>query len=162
MTTLSTDRDDFRRIRQPAQYEHKAHVFPHYSAATDTPLKPLPSGLYPSAVSRALTYMHQNYPHPIQLLDIAGKAGLSRFHFIRTFKSEMGTTPHRYLVRLRLWHAKQLLARRPDLKVKSVGGLVGYNDPTAFTRVFRQSVGVTPQQYRHGQHREAQAANAPA
>ena len=106
-------------------------------------------------IERALTYVLQNYSSPIQVPDMAAKASMSQYHFIRRFKAEVGQTPHRFLMSLRVSHAKAMLVARPDLKVKDVGCFCGYNDPTAFTRVFRRQVGLTPRTYRTQELREA-------
>ena len=106
-------------------------------------------------VARTLVYIHESYAGPIQVLDMAAKAELSQFHFIRRFKKEMGCTPHRYLLLYRISHAKELLVSRPDLMVKNVGCQVGYNDPAAFSRVFHKHVGMPAKAYREQELRKA-------
>ena len=104
-------------------------------------------------VLRALAFIHERYAEPILVENIAACADLSRYHFIRRFKGETGLTPHAYLIQLRLSHARRMLLSRPDLKVREVGAHVGYADPTAFARLFRDRVGMSPLQYRQDQLR---------
>ena len=92
--------------------------------------------------------LHEDYASPLLVLDLATKAGISQFYFIRRFRAETGYPPHRYLTLVRMAHAKEMLVKWAYLKVKEVGARVGYNDPAAFSRVFRQRVGMTPKSYR--------------
>jgi transcriptional regulator GlxA family with amidase domain len=55
----------------------------------------------------------------------------------------MGTSPERYLARLRLEKAKDLLETE-FLTVKEVMHAVGINDPSCFNRSFKTAFGVTP------------------
>jgi transcriptional regulator GlxA family with amidase domain len=96
----------------------------------------------------SLKYIHSNFRGDIGVQEMADTAGLSACHFIRRFKQDTGLTPYRYLILLRIRHAQRLLVERPGLRSKEVGGLVGYNDATAFTRLFKDHVGVTPLGYR--------------
>ena len=52
----------------------------------------------------------------IDLEDAAAQAGISPFHFLRLFSDALGVTPHQYLVRSRLRHARAAAGRRrqPD------------------------------------------------
>ena len=104
-------------------------------------------------IMAALEYIRSQYAEAIRVKDIADRAKLSKFHFIRRFKEETGYTPHAYLALLRVKHAKRLLVSRPDLRVREVGALVGYRDPTAFTRLFKRQAGEPPQRYRQEQLR---------
>ena len=104
-------------------------------------------------ILRALAFIHEHYAETILVRHMADRACMSRYHFIRRFKGETGLTPHSYLIELRLSHAKRLLLSRPDLKVREIGARVGYADPTAFTRLFRNRVSMSPQRYRESQLR---------
>jgi AraC family transcriptional regulator len=92
--------------------------------------------------------------------DLARLARLSPFHFIRRFRAETGCTPHRYLTLLRMRHAKALLAGEPDTAIREVGYRSGYDEPAAFARAFRRSVGMAPQEYRRRRMAEAVLALA--
>jgi len=84
---------------------------------------------------------------PLDLADMAGRAGVSSFHFLRLFAAVLGVTPHQYLVRTRLKRAARLLAdgSRP---ITEVAGDVGFGDLSNFVRTFRRAAGVSPRRFR--------------
>lgn len=83
-------------------------------------------------------------------LDIAALAAVaccSRAHFIRSFKSTFGETPHRYLQRRRVERAMFLL-RSTQRNVTDICMEVGFASVGTFTRTFGDIVGETPSAYR--------------
>jgi len=124
-----------------------AETLAKYWTASEPP-KLAGGGRLSRYVLRGLNIIHDNFASPIQLGEIARGAGLSLYYFIRRFKAETGHTPHAYLVLYRVNEAQRLLVTRPDLKVRDVGASVGYHDATAFTRLFRKQVGLSPTAYR--------------
>jgi AraC-like DNA-binding protein len=98
-------------------------------------------------VTRALR-MIERYPDArLGLSQLAGKAGLSPYHFLRTFERVTGVTPHQYVRRIRLREA----ARRLELEPTTVLDLAldcGFGDLSAFNRAFRAEFGVSPRVYR--------------
>jgi len=96
---------------------------------------------------RALEYLHAHVFDPsLSLGDVAAQVPVSRFHFSRLFKQQMGVSFREYLTRLRLRAARQLLAQ--GRSVTEVCFTVGYNDLTHFGRQFRKEYGTTPSWYR--------------
>ncbi len=98
------------------------------------------------AVRRALDYMESVTDGRISLAELAGAAGISRFHFARTFKREVGVSPVAYLERLRIERAKKLIFAG-DISLADVAYAVGFSDQSHFTRRFRRHVGRTPAAY---------------
>jgi len=98
-------------------------------------------------VSRALDYMGEHYFENISLGDITRAACLSRYHFCRLFKRQLGITPISYLSQLRVEKAK-LLLRNTSHSVTQICFAVGFNDLSHFERVFRSLAGITPSTYR--------------
>jgi len=84
----------------------------------------------------------------VSLADIADEVGVSRYHLIRMFHSEAGTTPHAYLIGRRIEAAKCRL-RQGEAPVR-VAATTGFADQAHLTRVFKARVGVTPGAYRNG------------
>ena len=97
------------------------------------------------AIDGALAHLRANYTQEIGLDDLAGAAGLSKFHFLRLFAARLGTTPHRYQLLLRVNYAKQLL--RSGVELAEVALRTGFFDQSHFTRCFHEIVGVTPGRY---------------
>lgn len=67
---------------------------------------------------RARDRMDRHYAEPLDIPVLAGVAGCSEAHFIRTFRAVFGETPHRYLQRRRVERAMALL--RADRSVTDV------------------------------------------
>ena len=74
-------------------------------------------------------------------------AGVSAYHFLRSFARVLGVTPHQYLVRSRLRHAARLLAER-DRPITDIAFAVGFADLSNFVRSFRRAAGVSPRGFR--------------
>jgi AraC-like DNA-binding protein len=96
---------------------------------------------------RARDHIDSHYVHALQLDELARVAGVSRFHFARSFKATYGETPMRYLTRRRVERAQDLL-RGANLTVTEVCLLVGFASLGSFSARFRQLVGETPTAYR--------------
>jgi AraC family transcriptional regulator len=104
-------------------------------------------GLEACALARVVDHLHQHTAEPVSLDDLAALAHVSRFHFLRQFAASTGTTPYRYLARLRLQHAARLLART-STPVEVVAARSGYGGSSQFTRAFRAEHGCSPSAYR--------------
>jgi transcriptional regulator GlxA family with amidase domain len=88
--------------------------------------------------------------HPeadLSVESLAGRAGLSPRHFARAFQAETGTTPGRYVERVRLEHARRLLEDTAD-GVTKISRACGYGTTEAMRRAFMKSLGVAPAEYR--------------
>src|SRR5215469_9095509 len=83
----------------------------------------------------------------IELEDVAREAGVSPFHFLRSFSSVLGVTPHQYLLRSRLRRAARHLTG-DDKPVTDVAYDVGFNDLSNFVRTFHRAAGVSPLKFR--------------
>ena len=77
---------------------------------------------------------------------------MSKDHFIRTFKKEVGETPNVFLVNRKMEEAELLLVTT-DCSVKQVALRLGYEDGSYFNKLFKKYAGMTPQQYREAHWR---------
>lgn len=91
--------------------------------------------------------MRERLADPLTLADIAAEAHLSVYHFIRVFREVTGETPHRYLTRLRIEQAQQLLTSTA-FTIEQVAERCGFSSPSAFSSAFLVHVGVRPSVYR--------------
>jgi AraC family transcriptional regulator len=98
-------------------------------------------------LQRVLDYIAANNHRDITLTDLAEVADLSRFHFARLFRLQMGTTPHRYLIDRRLERAKALLRHDTSL-VTDIALETGFRSNGHFSRAFRRYVGVSPTEWK--------------
>lgn len=88
--------------------------------------------------------------HPADDLTVeslAARARLSPRHFARAFQHETGTTPGRYVDRVRLEHARRLL-EDTGAGVEEVSRASGYGTPEAMRRAFVKALGASPAEYR--------------
>jgi AraC-like DNA-binding protein len=98
------------------------------------------------AVETAL-WLEANSHRAIDLDNAAEQAGVSPFHFLRTFSSVLGVTPHQYLVRSRLKHAARLLAGE-EIPITDIAYDVGFGDLSNFVRTCHRAAGVSPRSFR--------------
>jgi len=97
------------------------------------------------AVRAAREYLEANFAGDVSLDSLARECGLSPFHLTRTFSRELGAPPHVYLTRVRLDHAKRLLAA--GVPAGEVAATAGFADQSHLTRRFKGWFGVTPGRY---------------
>jgi AraC family transcriptional regulator len=96
---------------------------------------------------KALWYIESHLAEPLTLDDVAGVAGVSRFHLVRAFAAATGHSVMRYVRARRLSKAAQALAAgAPD--ILSLALDADYGSHEAFTRAFRDHFGVTPETVR--------------
>jgi AraC-like DNA-binding protein len=96
---------------------------------------------------RARDHIDRNYRDPLDLDRLARVAGVSKFHFARSFEATYGETPIRYLTRRRVERAQDLL-RAANLTVTEVCMAVGFASLGSFSSRFTALVGESPTAYR--------------
>lgn len=105
-----------------------------------------------AAVRRAMAYIDDHPDRAISLQELAGAAGLSRFHFSRVFKQHLGLSPARYVERARIEQAKILIVGA-GMSLAHIAQAVGFADQSHFSRRFRFHEGRTPAQFAREQAR---------
>jgi AraC family transcriptional regulator len=98
-------------------------------------------------VTRTVRMIDRHPDAALTLGSLARAAGLSRYHFLRTFERLTGITPHQYVLRARLREAAVRLAGEAD-KVLDIALDCGFGDVSNFNRAFRTEFGVSPRAYR--------------
>jgi AraC-like DNA-binding protein len=96
---------------------------------------------------RARDAIDRAYAQALDIPSLAAVAHVSEAHFIRTFRSTFGETPHRYLQRRRVERAMFLL-RETRRSVTDVCFDVGFTSLGTFSRTFNEIIGATPTDYR--------------
>ncbi len=99
------------------------------------------------AVAAAVDYVWANLDQPLKLADVAAKAGLSVWQFDQRIRALFGVSAGQFITRSRIERACELL-RSGNEAIAQVAQACSYGDQAAFTRQFRQSVGLTPRAYR--------------
>lgn len=98
-------------------------------------------------LKKALHYIDNNFLEDICQQTVLNEATMSKTLFSQMFKEYTGKTYSDYLRDLRLKHAKKLLAQT-STPIGRIGELSGYPDSRYFRRVFTQTVGMSPLEYR--------------
>ncbi len=104
-------------------------------------------GVQNSKVISIIELMEANIAEPLTLLDIADHVGLSRRQIERLFRQEMGRSPARYYLDLRLDRARHLLLQSA-LPVVEVAVACGFVSASHFSKCYRELYSRTPQQER--------------
>jgi AraC-like DNA-binding protein len=95
---------------------------------------------------RSRDHLDRHFAEPFDLDHLASLAGMSRFHFVRSFATTYGTTPAAYLAERRIERAQDLL-RAANLTVTEVCHAVGYSSLGSFSSRFREIVGESPSDF---------------
>lgn len=154
--TLPLSHDEYRRYLEALKTlcQLRAHGTPGRSI-TRTPLPlPLPEAArltraqpYQQPLYTALKYIDDHYRERIREEDMARLCNMSPSHFSRLFKRRHGVSFQDYLKQKRMQAASDLLLNS-NVAVSGVGYLLGFRDPSYFTRSFRQFFGCSPSTYR--------------
>ena len=119
-------------------------------AAFEAPEFDVRSRLLSRQLSRVNDYMHDHLDEAIGLQQLADLLGISRFHLCKAFRKATGFSPHQWLVRMRMQHARELLLD-DRMTVTEIALAVGYQTPSSFAQAFRAAVGTSPSEYRQSQ-----------
>ncbi len=108
-----------------------------------TELKRLVSSHSGSLVSNARNLVRSNLNHVWDLESLAEMAGLSKYHFLRRYKQESGSTPVADIRLIRVNAARDLLLTT-RLPLKAIAAQCGFYNEVALSRIFKQVFGCTP------------------
>jgi transcriptional regulator GlxA family with amidase domain len=97
-------------------------------------------------VRRAISYVEENVTEPVTLCELERVTKCSAFQIIRAFRSEVGTTPHAYIMSFRVKQATGLL--EAGQHIIEAAADTGFADQSHFTKHFKRVHGVTPGIYR--------------
>jgi AraC family transcriptional regulator len=104
-------------------------------------------GLAAWQLQRARDYINVNLAHDPSIAEIAHECGLSSGYFSRAFKRSTGVPPYKWLTKMRIERAKELL-KDPRCELADIAQLCGFVDQSHFTRVFFRSEGYSPGRWR--------------
>jgi AraC-like DNA-binding protein len=111
---------------------------------TEGNFQPLENGAL-AEVTQACAYLEEHFAEAIRLDDLAAAAGLSKYHFVRTFTRQKGISPYRYLETVRIGRARRWLEQ--GLPPGEAALRAGFSDQSHFTNFFKRLIGLTPGQY---------------
>ena len=99
------------------------------------------------SLSKSVRFINENYPSKIKITDLAKMENMCMTSYNLLFKQQMGLTPTKYIMKLRLEHAQSLL-ESTSLSIDEIGTLCGYSDINFFSRAFKSFAGLSPSNYR--------------
>lgn len=102
-------------------------------------------------ITEAVRRIEAECDEPLSLARLARDAAMSRYHFLRVFRAQVGMTPHQFLLRTRL-HRAALMLRQSNMQVASIAFEAGFGDLSSFNHRFRRVMGASPSAYR-AEHR---------
>jgi AraC-like DNA-binding protein len=103
-----------------------------------------PQGRQDDKISRALSYINEHLTQELTVERLAEQVYLSKYHFMRLFKTQTGYTVHAYIRQKRLLYAAQLI--RKGVPVSQAAAESGFSEYSTFYRSFQNSFGISPGQ----------------
>ena len=102
-----------------------------------------------SSLNKVMNFINSNFLAKLSLSEIAKAGNLSQTYISEFFKNKTGLCLVSYINTLKVEKARIILLERPELSVSEVAAQCGFDDPSYFTKVFRESTGFTPKNYRN-------------
>jgi AraC family transcriptional regulator len=98
-------------------------------------------------------YIYKYIDTNINIDELSNDLGVSKFHFHRIFKEQMGMNIYETIKSIRLQKASNLLITNKASTITEVANMCGYASQTSFIRVFKKRFGVTPKFCRNGNYK---------
>lgn len=101
-------------------------------------------------VKNAIKFMYENHVLKLSLLDVAEQCYISNWHLSKLLNQYTGKGFFEIINRIRLDKAKELL-KTTTYKIQDISEMVGFQDVTHFSRIFKNYEGISPKEFRsHG------------
>ncbi len=101
----------------------------------------------PDIVKYTVEYIEQHYDEKVSIDKLSSRQFISRRHLTREFTRFMGTSPKKYLGRVRILKARELLVST-DLSIGEIAIRTGFGTDSRFIEFFKKETDTTPMQYR--------------
>lgn len=98
-------------------------------------------------ISDTIHHMEDRFAQICSLDELACQATMSKYHFLRTFRSVVGRSPHQYLLNLRLQHVTHCLINSAET-ITHIALACGFGDLSTFGCHFRRQFGESPSRFR--------------
>ena len=96
---------------------------------------------------RSVRYINEHFTEKIKITDLARLESMCMTTFNLHFKNYMGISPSKYIIKLRMQSAVDLLLNS-ELSIQEIAMRCGYDDYNFFTKVFKNEFGIAPTKYR--------------
>ena len=101
-----------------------------------------------------MNYINDNIDTDINIEVLSKDFGVSKYHFHRIFKEQMGTNIYETIKSIRLQKASNLLITNKYSTITEVASMCGYSSQTSFIRAFKNRFEQTPKIWRNGGYKE--------
>lgn len=123
------------------------HVAERYAETNGKSVRNIVGGLHPSQEQAIKHYLSANLTERTTLAAVAERCGISRGYLIRAFALTTGTTPHKWLLTIKLQKARRMLAAS-DIAIAEVALVCGFSDQSHLTRHFSRHFKQSPANWR--------------
>lgn len=106
---------------------------------------------YTQIITDTIDYIEDSIGEKLSLAQLASRAGISDYHFNRIFKTVSGVTPKQYVLGRKLTRALDRL-KTTDRSILEIALDMGFEYPDVFSRDFQRQFGLSPAEYRQGNH----------
>ncbi len=93
-------------------------------------------------IEKVLSYINENFTRDLSVDELAALVYLSRYHFMRLFKEQTGSTVYAYVRQKRLLYAARLI--REGMSAENAAAACGFKDYSGFHRAFKDCFGISP------------------
>jgi len=101
-----------------------------------------------------MNYITDHIDTDINIDELSEEFGVSKFHFHKIFKEQMGVNIYEMIKSIRLQKASNLLITNRRSTITEIATMCGYSSQTSFIRAFKQRFEMTPKAWRQGGYRE--------
>ena len=119
----------------------------NYSKEQSSGLVENVNGFTSKEIEKAFYYIDKNMSERVKIENLAEEFGISKFNFIRRFKSSTNVTPHQFIIRKKLERSKNLL-KEGSLSLTDITYMLNFSDQSHFSNSFKKMYGMTPREFR--------------
>jgi len=123
------------------------HFVKNYSKEQSPRLIENVNGFTGKELDKALYYIDKNMSENYKIENLAEEFGISKFNFIKRFKSSTNVTPHQFIIKKKLERSKNLL-REDSLSLTDITYMLNFSDQSHFSNSFKKMYGLTPREFR--------------
>ena len=123
------------------------HFVRNYSKEQTSKLVENIGGFTGKELEKALYYIDKNMAENYSIENLAGEFGVSKFNFIKRFKSSTNVTPRQFIIRKKLERSKNLL-KEASLSLTDITYMLNFSDQSHFSNSFKKMYGITPSEFR--------------
>jgi two-component system, response regulator YesN len=146
-SVLGGETDPFRELLDQESMDQIGHWFRRLIQITTANIEREMNAKGNQHITRVIEILERDYSRDISLNTVAEQLSMNPAYISRLFKQNTGQTFVDYLKRIRIDKSRELLAQS-ELKINEIGKQVGYDNSYYFIKVFKETMGLTPGEYK--------------